>query len=162
MVEKDHPTAGQGEEWSWGEKEYERIIGKDRNFCRKATIFFDFVCRFVIFVVMGNIKSVLRELYPGRDTYTDEELATARRVMLASLGRTPRSARLPSIFIPIGGEYVSGGVRYRCVKRPRVVPRDCCIGCDFSESKRGCPAALQCSKFDRRDHTFVWFVEVVE
>lgn len=106
---------------------------------------------------MGNIKSVLREMYPGREDYTAEEVAVARRVMSASLGRAPRSARFPSIFIPVGGYYTYAGVRYRCVVRPRVVPRDCCRGCAFERCS--CPAALQCSRFDRRDHRFVWFVE---
>lgn len=111
---------------------------------------------------MGNIKTVLKAMYPDRDEYTDEEVASARRVMAASVHRTPRSMRLPSIFVPIGGDYVYGGVTYRCVRRPHVVPRDACLGCAFSASGKPCPAALQCSKFDRRDGVFVWFERVVE
>ena len=109
---------------------------------------------------MGNIKSVLKELYPVRDEYTEEEIAVARRVVLASVRRTPRSMRLPSIFVPVGGEYIYGGVVYRCIKRPNVVPKDACLGCAFNKPGRSCPAALQCSKFDRKDGVFVWFEDV--
>lgn len=111
---------------------------------------------------MGNIKSVLHEMYPGRDTYTEAELLAARRVMDASVMRTDRSSRLPSVYVPVGGEYVYGGIKYRCIVRPNVSPRDCCRGCDFRCLRYPCPAALQCSKFDRRDGRFVWFVRVEE
>jgi len=109
---------------------------------------------------MGNITTVLKEMYPGRDSYTDEEVALARRAMLAALRMAPRSMRLPSIFVPIGGEYVYGGLKYRCVKRPNVHHRDCCLGCAFNALKGPCPPAIQCSSFDRRDRTFVWFERV--
>lgn len=109
---------------------------------------------------MGNIKSVLKELYPGKEVYSEEEMSSARRIMDASVMRTGRSSRLPSVYIPVGGEYVYGGIRYKCVIRPSVAPRDCCSGCDFRCLKYPCPAALQCSKFDRRDGRFVWFVRV--
>jgi len=110
--------------------------------------------------LMGNIKSVLREMYPGRDRYTEAEMDAARRVMMVAALRSDRSQRLPSIFIEVGGEYTYCGERFRCVKRPRVSPRDACRGCSFNKKRYSCPAALQCSKFDRRDGLFVWFVEI--
>ena len=108
---------------------------------------------------MGNIRSVLKELYGIRDEYSEEEVCVARRVLAASVRSTPRSSRFPSVFVPVGGYYTSAGVRYRCVLRPRgIVPRDCCRGCAFDAPGMSCPAALQCSKHDRSDHRFVWFV----
>lgn len=109
---------------------------------------------------MGNIRTVLKEMFPDAGEYSDDQINAARRVMQASTSRTPRSMRLPSIYIPVGGEYVCFGKTYRCIARPKVVPRDCCLGCDLSRIKYPCPAALQCSKFDRADGRFVWFVEV--
>lgn len=108
---------------------------------------------------MGNIKTVLKEMYPGVEAYTEDQIKAARRVVLASVRRTPRSSRLPSIYIPVGGTYVYYGETFRCVVRPPVVPRDCCLGCAFARAKYPCPAALQCSKFDRADGNFVWFVK---
>lgn len=107
---------------------------------------------------MGNIRSVLRVMYPGRDVYSDEEIAIAGSVIAVISGRSSRSSRLPSVYVPVGGIYEYGGFRYRCVVRPGVVPRDCCVGCAFSAPGVACPSALQCSKFDRRDGRFVWFV----
>lgn len=109
---------------------------------------------------MGNIKTVLKAMYPGVADYTEEQIRTARRVMLASVHRSARSSRLPSIYVPVGGTYTCFGETYRCVERPDVVPRDCCLGCDLSRIKHPCPAALQCSKFDRADGRFVWFEKI--
>ena len=106
---------------------------------------------------MGNIQTVLKVMYPGVEDYTEEQMSSARRAIAAAVRRTQRSMRLPSIYIPIGGYYVNGGTRYLCVARPRVHPKDGCTGCAFA--KRQCPAALQCSKFDRADNRFVWFVK---
>ena len=98
-----------------------------------------------------------------KPSYSAEETATARRVFEAVVSCAPRDSRLPSIFVPIGGHYVYGGVRYKCVARPRDIRvRDCCKGCSFSKLKGPCPVALQCSKFDRRDKKFVWFVREEE
>ena len=66
--------------------------------------------------------------------------------------------RHPSLFIPIGGEVVVAGVRYRCIERPDVHWLDCCRGCGFF-GKPNCPPRLQCTKFVRRDGKFVWFIE---
>ena len=63
--------------------------------------------------------------------------------------------RRPSLYVPIGGEVVVAGVRYRCVQRPVVEPIDACSGCAFRGGH--CPPTLQCSKFVRRDGRFVWF-----
>lgn len=129
------------------------------NCCAVTVIFFlSVIVVFVSLCLMGNIRSVLRALYPDRDTYTESEVATARRVMAVVSDRSSRSSRLPSVYVPVGGFYEYGGFRYRCVVRPDVVPRDCCVGCAFSASGVSCPSALQCSRFDRRDGLFVWFV----
>lgn len=109
---------------------------------------------------MGNIKSVLKEMFPGASAYSPEQVAAARRVMLAAVTRRERSSRAPSIYVEIGGTYRYLGVEFRCVRRPNVVPRDACRGCDLGRVCHPCPAAIQCSKFDRRDGKFVWFVRV--
>ena len=66
-----------------------------------------------------------------------------------------------NVFIPVGGEFVSRGIRYRCIVRPVVTaPRNACLGCAFSGGH--CPPRLQCTKSERRDDCFVWFIRVEE
>lgn len=124
-----------------------------------STIYFVVLLSFCIFVTVGYIKSVLKEMYPGKTEYSSAEMALARRVIAATLRSSPRSSRFPSVFVPVGGVYYSSGVPYRCIDRPKgLAPRDCCRGCAFNAPDIGCPAALQCSRFDRQDGHFVWFV----
>lgn len=104
-----------------------------------------------------TISKVLRAMFPGADEYTDEQIESARKAVSAIMHRSERRMRLPSVFVPIGGIYKRGDVSYRCVARPRVNPRDCCRGCAFYHMQ--CPEVLQCSKFDREDGRFVWFVK---
>ena len=77
-----------------------------------------------------------------------------------------QSGRLPKRFIPIGGEVERYGNTFVCVEAPPVEtlqPYEACRGCWFARTRRddglaaSC-AALQCSKFDRKDGRNVWFV----
>lgn len=71
--------------------------------------------------------------------------------------KSAKLLRKPMVYVPIGKYIFIGGERFKCVLRPNVVPIDACLGCAFRG--RSCPPRLQCSKFDRRDGKFVWFVK---
>lgn len=102
---------------------------------------------------MSDLSSILAQMFPGRE-FTSEEISALR---LAALSSDDKPVRRASRYVPIGDVVIVRGVRYRCVERPDVHHVDCCLGCAFSGST--CPPYLQCSKFDRRDRTFVWFVK---
>lgn len=66
----------------------------------------------------------------------------------------------PTIFIPVGEITKFRNKSYRAIARPNVNtlrPESACDGCAF---KSGDCGGLQCSRFDRRDDTNVWFEEV--
>lgn len=111
---------------------------------------------------MTKTEQILRKAYPERSSFSEKEKAFASDVIAALSTSKPRCGTLPHIFVPIGGTYTVSGRTYRCVRRKQEMePCDACSGCDFFRYKRSCLfAGLQCSKFDRRDNTFVWFEEV--
>lgn len=111
-----------------------------------------------------SLDEALRLLYPGREEWTDAEVAAAGRVVSWRSGvlpeRASRAEVLPTRFVPVGGRVVLGGVEYECVEAEAgSCPAAACCGCDFSRRGRGC-WSLQCSPQDRCDGRFVWFVEV--
>lgn len=68
-----------------------------------------------------------------------------------------RSQGLPYRTADVGTVVEIGGGSYLVVERPRgLSPRGACVGCAFR--LRTCPAGWGCSKFDRTDGRFVWFV----
>ena len=63
-------------------------------------------------------------------------------------------------FLPVGYTLTRRGITLVVKERPAAAtlePRDACSGC-FFDSLPSCTTRLQCSKYDRRDHTAVWFV----
>lgn len=73
-----------------------------------------------------------------------------------------KEVRVPTVWCPVGGTVTVGGVEYRCVPVPAGTDhRDCCSGCDFSRLYRNC-GQVACSRFDRPDGRFVWYVEAGE
>jgi hypothetical protein len=73
--------------------------------------------------------------------------------------KNPKLTRKAYLYVPIGKTVTIAGHSYKCVLRGEVIaPYLACRGCDF----RGgvCPPRIQCSKFDRRDKHFVWFIRV--
>jgi hypothetical protein len=67
----------------------------------------------------------------------------------------------PTIFIPLGEIAYYRNKSYRAIPRPdanQLRPENACDGCAF---KSGDCGILQCSRFDRKDKTDVWF-EAVE
>lgn len=80
---------------------------------------------------------------------------------MADKGGKVRSATPPSVDCEIGGLLELRGVLYRCVERPYIgCVRDACSGCSLSERGRSCDT-VRCSKWDRADGVFVWYVEEV-
>lgn len=74
-------------------------------------------------------------------------------------GDNVRQPAPPSVDCEIGAVLVFRGVRYRCVERPYIgCMRDACSGCSLSGRGRTCDT-VRCSKWDRADGTFVWYVE---
>ena len=65
-----------------------------------------------------------------------------------------------NVFVPIGETIVLRGKKYRCIRRPNVIPRNACLGCAFFGGH--CPPRLQCTRSERSDGKFVWFEEVTE
>lgn len=107
---------------------------------------------------MGKIERVLQDIFPGRDSgeFTEAERELALRAIGAA-ARDAKRSRIPRRDVRIGETFLSKGKEYRCVRVPKSVDfRDACSGCAFERS--ACPAA-RCSKFDRADGNFVWFVE---
>ena len=58
-------------------------------------------------------------------------------------------------FVAIGDRIRIGRRVYVCVERPMVTPANACRGCDLASYD--C-VRFACSKPDRRDGMFVWFV----
>lgn len=76
--------------------------------------------------------------------------------------------RLPTRYVPIGGELTRYGVRLMCKRRPRVEsPSAACKGCWFSRGRKVIDGEtvmlncndIACSSWDRMDGKNVWFVE---
>ena len=63
-----------------------------------------------------SLDEALRLLYPGREEWTDAEVAAAGRFVSwrsgVSSGRVSRAEVLPTRFVPVGGRVVLGGVEY--------------------------------------------------
>lgn len=105
---------------------------------------------------MVKADRILREVFPGREEFTDDERRLVERVITAVNNDAPRS-RAPRTDLPIGHEFDVEGVRLRVVRRTRVdEPKDACMGCWFKNHGRSC-YGLRCSSFDRGDRTNVWF-----
>ena len=109
---------------------------------------------------MARVDDILRRAFPDRDAFTEEETAFASAVLSNASAGLQSRAVLPVRFVPVGETTEVGGHRYRCVVREwDPCPASACSGCDISRKSRWCQD-LQCSVFDRRDGTNVWYVEV--
>lgn len=63
-------------------------------------------------------------------------------------------------YIPLHGRLTRDGLTLECVERPEIEsPKDACLGCYLRKQGMDCNG-IQCSKFDRRDGKFVWFVRM--
>ena len=106
---------------------------------------------------MGTVYDILHAIFPDRDEFCEDEVSRVISAMRMPGEVSPKTVvRRPMRFVPVGEVVTVRNVRYRCVERPEVHHRDCCSGCAFVGST--CPPYLQCSKFDRRDRRFIWFV----
>lgn len=106
----------------------------------------------------NKLTRILRELYPGCETFTPEQFAFARRAVEVANADAKRS-RIPRTDIPVGGTFYRKGKEYVCIRRPRLsLPSEACSGCSFNASDVKCHG-LRCSVFDRSDGNNVWFVE---
>ena len=69
----------------------------------------------------------------------------------------------PTKFLPIGSLIKRRGTVLRVTQRPPAAtlqPYQACANCYYRGLPAGCESlALQCSKFDRKDHKSIWFVE---
>lgn len=111
---------------------------------------------------MTKEERILRSLYPEREYFTIKEIESVRAGMHRGIPTYDSSVRLPWKFVPVGCTVEVGDECFVCVEAEKVsLPMDACIGCAFSRGGRGCKH-LQCSPFDRRDHKFVWFKEVLD
>ena len=105
---------------------------------------------------MGKVDRILRKMYPGRESFTDEERKLAEAALYVANSDAPKS-RMPRKDIAVGGMVMKNGIRYRCVLRPEILsPADACGGCGLKD--RPC-SGLRCSSFDRTDGLNVWFQE---
>lgn len=105
---------------------------------------------------------MLKSLYPGRESFSAEEVDVVRRLLGSEDGDrvAGRCDRLPYIFVPIGGRIRVGGKVYECVKADAtILPLQACSGCALRSGRVQC-FRYQCSPFDRSDGKFTWFVEV--
>lgn len=110
---------------------------------------------------MVKADRILREVFPGREVFTDVERRLVERVISAVNNDAPRS-RIPRTDIPVGREFEMDGVRLVVCRRGVVYePKDACMGCWFKTEGRSC-YGLRCSSFDRADRVNVWFVNAVE
>lgn len=106
--------------------------------------------------------SMLKSLYPGRESFSAEEVDVVHRLLGREDGDrvAGRCDRLPYIFVPIGGRIRVGGKVYECVKAgATILPMQACSGCALRSGRVQC-FRYQCSPFDRSDGKFTWFVEV--
>ena len=107
---------------------------------------------------MRREDRLLRALMPGKVSFSREDYAYARSLLVEADGKSGKASSLPSQFVPLGGTVRYKGRVYRCVSRERGIAwAECCRGCAFCGCD--CPPALQCSSFDRRDGVNVWFQE---
>lgn len=105
---------------------------------------------------MAKIDRVLKKVFPGRDTFTEDEKKLAQRCIEAANADAARS-RMPRSEYAVGETFEKAGATLKVIARPRGIhPSEACSGCFFIS--RNC-YGLKCSKFDRSDETFVWFVE---
>lgn len=115
---------------------------------------------------MRKEDRILRQVFPDRDTFTDDERRIAS-FAAARIDEEVKKSRLPRTFVPVGGRVRHEGVLYECVVAVDVWPvRRACEGCDCKGvnpdgSKRHC-YGLQCHKHDRADGRNVWFKEIEE
>lgn len=101
---------------------------------------------------MTREEIILKVKYPDREDFTDAEISSAKAFL--ATGRDDASA-LPTKFVPLGSVVYIAGKRYECIKASPVLT-DPCLGCDLRS--HSCNSRIpQCSPFDRRDHTRVWF-----
>ena len=107
-----------------------------------------------------GIMEILRRRFPGRESFTDAEIAFASELLgMTAVNKsriTPRAR-----FVPLGEVIRRHGKVFRCVERPpagKLMPCDACSGCGFAATGRYCED-LQCHRFDRRDDRSVWFRE---
>lgn len=106
--------------------------------------------------------SLLKRLYPGRESFSACQVDVVRRLLGREDGErvAGRCDRLPYIFVPIGGRIRVGGKVYECVKADAtILPLQACSGCALRRGRVQC-FRYQCSPFDRSDGKFTWFVEV--
>lgn len=110
-----------------------------------------------------NKEELLRVLYPGRETFTVEEMDVAGRILCSCTVKVRKFGRCdkrPWVFVPIGGKIKVGGKVYECVKAGvTLLPSQACSGCDLKSGRVQC-IKYQCSPFDRSDGKFTWFREV--
>lgn len=111
---------------------------------------------------MGISEKILRRVHPGRVDFGEDELSYVDAVVSAyneERAASGRVASLPGRFVAVGEVVSVAGHAVRCVPRPDVWPPcEACRGCALSRLYLGC-GDLQCSVFDRRDGSDVWFVE---
>lgn len=100
---------------------------------------------------------ILRELYPGRENFTQEDLAFARKAIEIA-NRLATRSRIPRTDIRIGDVIEREGMKLLCVRRPPGFQHEACEGCVFRQKNLRC-SGLRCSKFDRGDGENVWFIE---
>ena len=104
-----------------------------------------------------KIDRILRELWPGVDDFSAEQVSFAQRA-IAIANRDAQRSRIPRRDVRIGERFFVKDVEYECVRRPRWIEvSDACSGCAFLHAS--CPAA-RCSRWDREDGNNVWFQEV--
>lgn len=108
---------------------------------------------------MVKADKILREVFPGREDFTDDERRLVSRVIVAVNNVAPRSRR-PRTDFPIGHEFTFEDQQLKVVRRTFVLePKDACMGCWFKEHGKSC-YGLRCSRFDRDDQTNVWFAGI--
>lgn len=79
-------------------------------------------------------------------------------------GNGNENPKLPTRYVPLGGEFVRYGVRLVCIRRPYLPSvSGACKGCFFKRSRVGDVVVncddIQCSSWDRMDGLNVWFRE---
>lgn len=112
---------------------------------------------------MIKSERILRDVFPGRETFSEDEYRLVERIIAAVNNDAPRS-RMPKTEPELGSVFEvednGANVSLRVSRRgPVLAPRDACLGCWFKNHGRGC-YGLRCSRFDREDGNNVWFVAV--
>ncbi len=110
----------------------------------------------VYLCAMTREERILRFKYPGRESFTEDELRQVRRLLAKEGDKDEGAQRFPTRFVPVGGITSIFGRMYRCVPCDPDILTDPCRGCDLRE--QNCTSRVpQCSPFDRRDRKRVWF-----